>query len=521
MTRFFVYFMLLYIIGDTMKKVIMVILDGFGINDSEYGNAIKQANMDCFNELFLEYPHSILQASGDAVGLPDGQFGNSEVGHLTIGAGKKIKQDISLCNEVLGSTLIEKNEKLLSLLEYVKENNSTLHLIGLVSDGGVHSDIKYIKNFLVHLKAMGVKKICFHAITDGRDTATNSAITYLSEVDEMLRGASLGKISTICGRYYAMDRDNKWDRTKVYSDLLLDGKGVKIRSFKSGIEACYKRGVTDEFLPPIVIDENSVLKENDGLLWLNFRADRARQILNVLANDEFNEYRVKRPKNLRIMSILDVPNTVNITNLLEDEQEIYSLGCYLSDLGISQARIAETEKFAHVTYFFNGGDKTKLKGCDNYLIPSPKVATYDMSPKMSVEDVTKQVVKCLEKDYDFILVNIANPDMLGHTGNMEATIESLKVVDKCLRTIIEAVDDNFYKLIVTADHGNCDEMLGKDGEFLTTHSSHPVPFIIRDKHIALRHKGDLTQIAPTILKYMDIAIPKEMKETKTLFQEED
>ncbi len=513
--------MVILIIGETMKKVIMVILDGFGINESEYGNAIKQANMDCYNELFLEYPHSILQASGEYVGLPDDQFGNSEVGHMTIGAGRKLKQDITLCNELLGSTLIEHDEKLLNFLDDLKAKGGKLHLMGLVSDGGVHSDIKYMKNFIGHLKNIGVKDLYFHVITDGRDTAVMSAGDYIKSLEATMKEVGLGHIATICGRYYAMDRDNKWERTKIYSDLIIHGKGVKINSYSAGIKACYKKNVTDEFIPPIIINENGFIGDNDGLIWLNFRGDRARQILTVLKDEEFNEYNAKVPQNLSVLTMVNVPNTKNLINLIEPEEEIYSMGEYLSDLGLKQARIAETEKYAHVTFFFNGGAKTKLKGCDNFLIPSPKVATYDMKPNMSVLEVTDRVIKCLEKDYDFILVNIANPDMLGHTGNLEATVKGLQTVDECLRRIIEAVDNNFYKLIVTADHGNCDEMLTKDGEKITTHSTNPVPFIIRDKHVALNKKGDLTQIAPTILKYMDIAIPKSMKETKTLFQEED
>ncbi len=493
-----------------MKKVIMLILDGFGINDSEYGNAVKQSTMDCYNDIFNEYPHAVLQASGEYVGLPDDQFGNSEVGHLTIGAGKKLKQDITLCNEVLGSTLIEHNEKMLSFIESVQEKNGALHLMGLVSDGGVHSDIKYMKNLMGHLKNIGVKKVYFHAITDGRDTSTKSSIGFLKDLDSTMKEIGIGSISTICGRYYAMDRDNKYERTKVYTNLLLKGEGVKIKNFEKAINTCYKREITDEFLVPILIDDKSLIKENDGLLWLNFRGDRARQILNALSDPNFDGYRIKQPANLSVLTLVDVPNTNGLEHLLENEQEVYSLGKYLSDLGLRQARIAETEKYAHVTFFFNGGGETKLKGCDNFLIPSPKVATYDMTPEMSVKEVTKQTIKCLEKDYDFILVNFANPDMLGHTGNLEAAIESLKTVDECLRDIV-----------ITADHGNCDEMLSSDGEKLTTHSTNPVPFIIRDKHVNLKHKGDLTQIAPTILKYMDIAIPKEMKETRTLFNEED
>lgn len=503
-----------------MKKVIMLILDGFGINEDEYGNAIKQASMPNYTDLFNEYPHSILQASGEYVGLPDDQFGNSEVGHLTIGAGRKLKQDITLCNEVLGSTLIEKNEVLLELIDHINANNGVLHLMGLVSDGGVHSDITYMKNLLSHLKNMGVKKVKFHVITDGRDTATKSSIGFIDDLNNSLKENNIGNIATICGRYYAMDRDNKWERTRIYSDMLLNGKGVAIKNYKTAIEACYKREVTDEFLPPIIIDSDGTLKDNDGILWLNYRGDRARQILTVLKDPEFNEYPTKKLTNLRVVTLVDVPNTIDLPFLIDNNDDIYSLGCYLSDLDFHQARIAETEKFAHVTFFFNGGDKTKLKGCDNFLIPSPKVSTYDLTPEMSVREVTKQTIKCIEKDYDFILVNIANPDMLGHTGNIEATKEGLEIIDECLKEIIDAVDDNFYKLIVVSDHGNCDEMLDKDGVAITTHSTNPVPFIIRDHHVSLKHKGDLTQIAPTILKYMDIAIPKDMQETKTLFEEE-
>ncbi len=504
-----------------MKKVIMVILDGFGLNDSEYGNAIKKADMDCFNSLYTEYPHAVLEASGDPVGLPDDQFGTSEVGHLTIGAGKRIKQDITICNEMLGSSLIEKNEKMLSFLNTISLNSGTLHLMGLVSDGGVHSDIKYMKNLIGHLKNMGVKKLFFHAITDGRDTGIKTSISYLEDLESAMKACGLGKLATVCGRYYAMDRNENWDRTKVYSDLVLHGKGVAIKNYKTGIKACYKKEVTDEFIPPILLNEAGIIGENDGVLWLNFRRDRARQILMALKDDEFSAYKVKVPANLKVLSLMDVPNTKNIENLLENEEEVYSLGVYLSELGMKQARVAETEKYAHVTFYFNGNGKTKVKGCDNFLIPSPDVKTYDLKPQMSAELVIKQAIKCLEKDYDFILVNIANPDMLGHTGNIEAAKEGLEFVDTCLSKLVEAVDDNFYKLIITADHGNCDEMLSKEGEMITTHSLNPVPFIIRDKHVSLKHKGDITQIAPTILKYMDIAIPKEMKETKTLFNEEE
>ena len=310
-----------------MKKVIMLILDGFGINDSEYGNAVKQSTMDCYNDIFNEYPHAILQASGEYVGLPDDQFGNSEVGHLTIGAGKRLKQDITLCNEVLGSTLIEHNEKMLNFIEGVQEKNGALHLMGLVSDGGVHSDIKYMKNLMGHLKNIGVKKVYFHAITDGRDTSTKSSIGFLKDLDSTMKEIGIGSISTICGRYYAMDRDNKYERTKVYTNLLLKGEGVKIKNFEKAINTCYKREITDEFLVPILIDDKSLIKENDGLLWLNFRGDRARQILNALSDPNFDGYRIKQPKNLSVLTLVDVPNTNGLEHLLENEQEMVSSVC--------------------------------------------------------------------------------------------------------------------------------------------------------------------------------------------------
>ena len=319
-----------------------------------------------------------------------------------------------------------------------------------------------------------------------------------------------------------MDRDNKWERTKVYTDLLFKGIGVRVRGYKTGIAACYRKNLTDEFLPPLLLEDDVTIKEHDAFIWLNFRGDRGRQLLSVLKNEDFNEYKVPKFNDLSVLTLANIPG-VNLKreDYLIEEENVYSLGVYLSDLGLRQARIAETEKFAHVTYFFNGGDKVKVKGCDNFLIPSPKVSTYDKTPNMSAIEVTNQVVKCLEKDYDFILVNFANPDMLGHTGVIDATVSGLKTIDECLKRIVEAVDNNFYKLIITADHGNCDEMIRKDGSISTTHSIYPVPFILRDKRVSLKHKGDLTEIAPTILKYMDIAIPKEMKETKTLFVEED
>lgn len=501
-----------------MKKVIMVILDGFGISNNDV-NVIK--DMDCFNQLYLDYPHSELKAGGESIGLPDDQYGDSKVGHLTIGAGKKVKQDITLCNEVLGSTLIEHNEKLIALINNTKIKGGALHLMGLVSDGGIHSDITYMKNFLHHLKEIGVDSVKFHAITDGRDNIDQNAKEFISDIQNTLKELKLGKVVTVCGRYYAMDKEENWDRTKVYTDLLLNGKGVSIKSIEKGIDACYARDLKDEFIVPIVLDEDATIKDNDSLIWLNFRSDRAVQLLSALTLEDFDSYRIKKLKNFDVVSILPIEGLKNIDYLIEGKEEIYSIGTYLSELGLKQARIAETESFMYATYYFNGAEKTKLKGCDNFLIDSIDCESYEKYPEMRAREITKQTIKCIEKDYDFIVADFANPDLLGHTGNIEACKIGLEVIDECLKKIVEAVDDNFYKLIITSDHGNIEEMLDKDGEANMEHSMNPVPFIIRDKHVNLRHKGDITQIAPTILKYMDIAIPKQMKGTRTLFNEED
>ncbi len=504
-----------------MKKMILLIMDGFGYREEPHGNAIIDAHMNTFTKLWNDYPHSILEASGSSVGLPDGQFGNSEVCHTAIGVGKKIKQDITIINEEVESGKIKENQELLNLIEHVKTNDSTLHLMGLLSDGGVHSDINYMKKLIPNLKELGIEKIIFHAITDGRDTDAMCALKYIDEMNSVLNENNIGHIGTVCGRFYAMDRDNKWERTRVYADMLINGKGLKILDTNIAIKNCYKRGLTDEFLPPLILNPEFKINEHDGLLWLNFRSDRARQILKSLTDLSFNEYPIGHVNNLKVVTMFEVPDVNTPTLFKKNLSNIYSIGRYFSDLGMTQARVAETEKYAHVTYFFNGGIEDKLKRCDNYKIESPKVATYDLMPEMSIEGVTKQVLKCIDKDYDFILVNFANPDMVGHTGNYEAAIKTLKSVDEALKQIYEKAEDNFYELLITSDHGNIDTMIDSHGVPVTTHSMSPVPFIFCNKNIKLKDYGCITMIAPTILKYMDIKIPEEMSDTPLLFKRED
>ena len=502
-----------------MKKILMIILDGFGIRENTHGNAVKLANMNYFNSLLEKYPNSLLEASGEAVGLPEGQFGNSEVCHEVIGLGKKIKQKITVINEEVFTKRIFLNEEFNNLIETTKNNKSTLHLMGLTSDGGVHSHIGYVLKLIPLLKEKGIKKIVFHAITDGRDTYIKSSIKFIKEVDSLLRSEKLGYVGTICGRYYAMDRDNNWDRTKKYYDLVMNNNGFKVIDYELAINNCYKKNITDEFLPPMLITDDACIKPDDTLLWFNFRPDRARQILSSLTNPEFNEFKTSFIVNS--WNMFEVNDVTNIHTLFElPKEDIYPIGKYFSDLKITQARIAETEKYSHVTYFFNAELSKKFPLCDNYLVESPKVATYDMTPLMSATDVTRKVKSAINKNYDFILVNYANPDMIGHTGNLNAAIEALQGLDKLLEYIVNYSIDNFYKVFILADHSNCDEMLTDNDEIITTHSLSKVPFIITDDSIKLKKNGDLTNVAPTLLNYMDIAIPKQMEDAKSLIIDE-
>lgn len=503
-----------------MKKILMVILDGFGIREEEQGNAIKQANMEFFNKIWNEYPHSLLSASGESVGLPTNQFGNSEVGHGAIGLGRKIKQRITVVKEEIKNKNILENENLKELANHVITNDSTLHLMGLLSNGGVHSDIDYILELIPILKELGIKKLLFHVITDGRDTSRTSSLTYINKLQEVLNN-NIGSISSISGRYYAMDRDNKYERTQNYYNMLVNEGGLNVLDLNIAIKNCYIKEIYDEHIPPIKLPDYKKINEHDALLWLNFRQDRTRQIINSLINPDFDGFQNKLINNFRVFTLFEQDDVKNVTPLFTyDEESLYPIGEYFSDLGITQARIAETEKYSHVTKFFNSEKTNKFKGTDNILVPSPKVSTYDKTPLMSAIEVTNETIKCLEKDYDFILVNYANPDMVGHTGNIEATIEALQGLDKELERLTTSAEDNFYKVIILSDHGNADYMIDDNNNVVTTHSTSPVPFILLDKNIILRDTGELINVAPTLLNYMDIAIPKDMKESKSLIIED-
>ena len=497
-----------------MKKVLTVIFDGFGMREEIEGNAIAAANMHTFNKLWDTYPHSLLSASAEPIGLMPGQMGNSEIGHMTIGAGRKIKSNIDKVNEFFTSD--EYNEELEKLLSTPERR---VHIIGLCSDGNVHSSLEHFLKMYDRLIVGGFKNIYFHLITDGRDTKVDVAYNYIKQINKKISEYKVGSIGTVCGRYYAMDRDSNYDRTKIYYDLITKGIGTRVLNIETSLKNSYEKNITDEFIKPIILDDNSIIKNEDIIIWINYRSDRSKQILRSFVDQKFDEFTTKNFSSLDVYTFYNFDKSIKSHVFIKDEPVDNPLGVYLSRLEMKQARVAESEKFPHVTYFFDGGLNAKIPGVDKYHVLSPEVPTYDQKPEMSAVGVTKKIIECMEKDYDFILANYANPDMVGHTGNMDATIKACMTLDLCLSKLIEAAEDNFYTIILLADHGNADTMLNDDGTICTTHSLSKVPFIIVDNKIKLSPEGDLTNVAPTILDYMNITIPNLMTGESLLIEE--
>ena len=498
-----------------MKKILTIILDGFGYREAEEGNAIKAARMKNYESIWNNYPHTTIYASEEPIGLRKGQFGNSEIGHSTIGAGRIVKQNETLVDEFLENA--DDNLTFQMLIDYTRSNpDKAVHLMGLCSEGLVHSDMNHFLKLYTRLVNNGVHNIYFHLITDGRDTGTNVAYEFIEKIEQAIKEQEVGSIASLCGRYYAMDRDKKWDRTKLYYDLITKAKGFEFNNAKEALDASYKENITDEFIKPIILDKNGTIKDDDSVIWINYRADRSKQIISTLTDVNFEEFKTVEYSNLNVYTFFPLDKTIKTKNFLPTNQVENPLGVYLSNLGLSQARVAETEKFAHVTYFFDGSNNSKLEKCDKYLIPSPKVATYDLKPEMSAVEVTKKTIDCMQKDYDFILVNFANPDMVGHTGNWNAAVKACITIDICLGKLLEVADENFYKIVILADHGNADIMFDENKVPVTTHTLSKVPFIILDNKVKLAEDGSLINVAPTILEYMDIAVPKEMADTPSL-----
>ena len=500
------------------KPNLLMILDGYGSNAERAGNAIKQAHKGNIDAIFNKYPHTVIGASGLNVGLPEGQMGNSEVGHLNIGAGRVVYQELTKITKEIEEGTFFSNDALGKAMDHVLANNSALHLLGLVSDGGVHSHLTHLYALIDMAKQKGLTKVYIHALLDGRDVPPQSAETYFKMLEDYLAKAGIGKIAMISGRYYGMDRDNRWERIEKCYDAMTLGTGEKAETAQAGLKASYERGNNDEFVLPTLIcgaDEAPVtVHDNDSIIMFNFRPDRAREITRCFVDKSFNGFsRDKLINNLFYVCMTQYDAEMpNVQVAFPPQSLKNTLGEYLSQLGLRQLRIAETEKYAHVTFFFNGGVETPNNGEDRILIPSPKVATYDLQPEMSAYLVTEKVVEQIkENKYDVIILNFANPDMVGHTGNMEATIKAIEALDQCVPQVIEAVLTLGGQVILTADHGNADCMLDHEGHVITAHSLNPVPFLVISKDpVDLNEGGVLADVAPTLLDLIGVAKPEEM-----------
>ena len=483
-----------------MKPLLLCILDGVGINKKIKGNAYKLANTPNLDMLFKKYPNSKLEASGEKVGLPKGQMGNSEVGHSNIGAGRIVYQGIQLINEEIKNKHFYKNENILEMFDYVKKNNSKLHLMGLVSDGGVHSSMKHIQA-LIDMCYKNKIEFYLHIFTDGRDTLPNSSLSYIESLD-----LKNGVIASISGRYYAMDRDNRYDRIEKAYDVITGKSDSKYISVKEAIKSNYENNITDEFILPGLIDEDGIVNDNDGVIFFNFRPDRLRELGSALSNKEFKGFKRKKEVNIKLLTMMPVSEEVVNKTIFELNKLPNTFGEYISKLGYSQLRIAETEKYAHVTYFFDGGKELELDKCKRILIPSPKVATYDLKPEMSANEITDKLLENM--NYDVIILNFANGDMVGHTGNLDAAIKAVETLDECVYKIYQKIIELNGTMIITADHGNCEEMIDENNNILTSHTTNKVPFLIT-KDCKLKN-GKLGDIAPTMLYLLNEKIPKEM-----------
>ena len=496
------------------KPVMLMILDGFGLAPKSDGNAVEAAQKPNYNRLMAEYPSTQLQASGLFVGLPDGQMGNSEVGHLNIGAGRIIYQELTRITKEIEEGGFFKNEALTLAVENAKKNNSALHLLGLLSDGGVHSHIDHLKGLLRLAKDAGLTKVYVHAFMDGRDVPPSSGKDFIVEIEKYMKEIGVGKIATVSGRYYAMDRDNRWERVELAYNAMVLGKGEVSSSAVEAIDKSYHDNRTDEFVLPSVIDSEGTIKNGDSVIFFNFRPDRAREITRAINDKEFAGFN-REALDLTFVTLTQYDKTLEGVNVAYRPEGINNtLGEYVSNKGLNQLRIAETEKYAHVTFFFNGGVEKEYPGEDRALIASPKVATYDLKPEMSAYEVTDELLKRLDEDkYDMIILNFANPDMVGHTGVMEAAVKAIETVDGCLGKLADKILEKDGTLFVTADHGNAEIMIDfSTGNPFTAHTTDPVPFIWVSNRTEGRSlkEGKLADIAPTMLNEMGLDKPAEM-----------
>ena len=500
------------------RLTMLMILDGFGINEKTEGNAVKLANIPHLNDILTKNPNTIIHTSGLAVGLPEGQMGNSEVGHTNIGAGRIVYQDLAKITKQIEEGNFFSTPEFVKAIEYCKEHNSKLHIMGLLSDGGVHSHNRHLYALLELAKRKDFENVYIHCFMDGRDTPPASGEGYISELEEKIKEKGVGQIATISGRFYSMDRDKRWERVKQAYDAIVNGEGEKATSPIVAIEESYQKEVFDEFVKPTVItnvngDPIAKIEENDSVIFFNFRPDRDRELTRAIVDKEFDGFETKK-MNTYFVCMTPYDETMpNVEIAYKKEELKNTFGEYISRNGLKQLRIAETEKYAHVTFFFNGGEEKQYEGEDRILVPSPKVETYDLKPEMSAYEVCDKVVEAIKSEkYDSIILNFANPDMVGHTGSIEAAIKALEAIDECVQKVVEAIESVNGVLLITADHGNCEQMIDYEtGEPHTAHTTNPVPLAIvglpSNKKIK---EGRLADLAPTMLDIMGLAKPDEM-----------
>ena len=497
------------------KKVILVIMDGWGLGQVPNADAIQHAKVPFVSSLYQEYPHSTLITCGESVGLPDGQMGNSEVGHLNLGAGRIVYQELQRINVAIRSGEFTQNKTLIGAIEYAKQNNKPLHLLGLVSDGGVHSHTSHLTAICDLCQAHGLTQVYIHAFTDGRDTDPKSGFDFVQKVENHL-SKSVGKIATVSGRYYAMDRDKRWERIQLAYDGMVKGEGPTANSALEAIQSNYAKDITDEFIKPTIITENgkpiATIQQGDAVICFNFRTDRCREITQVLSQQDFPEFGMKK-LSLHYTTLTRYDETFKgVEVVFENDNLVNTLGDVLAQNHKKQIRIAETEKYPHVTFFFNGGREVPFEGETRIMAASPKVATYDLQPEMSAEELTNKLLPEIQKgEADFICLNYANADMVGHTGIFSAVVKAVETVDACVQKIVTAGLENGYTLLVTADHGNADFMINADGSPNTAHTLNLVPLFLIDKDgQGSIQSGKLGDVAPTILSIMGLPIPSEM-----------
>jgi len=496
-----------------VRPTILLILDGFGLSSNKTGNAIELAKKPNLDFLFKNYPWGKLLASGSAVGLPEGQMGNSEVGHINIGAGRIIYQELTRISKSIHDGDFFENPAFMRAVNNTKKNKSALHIFGLLSDGGVHSHIEHLFALLELAKKNNLEKVYTHAFLDGRDTSPNSGLDFINSLEKKIKKLGVGKLASVMGRYYAMDRDNRWDRINKAYNILVNPIGNQTDNICEYIKQSYKNNITDEFIEPVIINNSQRIKNHDSIIFFNFRPDRARQITRAFCEKDFQEF---SRDFLDLIFVCFTNYDIKILNKLvayEKELIINTLGEYISSLGLRQLRLAETEKYAHVTFFFNGGIETPNKNEDRILVPSPKVATYDLKPEMSAFEITDQLVSNANK-YDLVITNFANSDMVGHTGNLNAAISSIQAIDTCMKKIYEFILKNNIKLVICADHGNSEQMIDtQTHNIFTAHTTNPVPFLLINTGLPNNMQiksGKLCDIAPTILKLMNLKQPSEM-----------